>query len=281
MKADQHVPISLVRLLCKHLEKGSQRRVLWRREEPSDLPLKTPGLPHLLVCCNGALQYGGRSLCETGHKAQLPSGEAVAVAVPYASCVIFQLLSPFVATAVVLLSCCRKFSRLAVVFFFFPSGFFHLPAVWRDVWHGCYTRTCRQFPLRQHTGAGLLFEEENKGGREGRGCVRLLPRTKSQNIQGLCCETGNSPHGSFHTNFTPLTMIPIISRHMLLSLCGTRCWGGRPALCSHQDQLGRTITACRVLRATALLRAWLWPVLSGCDLEGVWQSMARKGYMCS
>lgn len=52
-----------------------------------------------------------------GHKAQLPSGEAVAVAVPYASCVIFQLLPLFVATAVILLSCYRKFSRLDVVFF--------------------------------------------------------------------------------------------------------------------------------------------------------------------
>lgn len=57
-------------------------------------------------------------------------GRLCAVAVPYASCVIFQLLPLFVATAVVLLSCYIKFSGVAVGFF--PSGFFHLPAVWRD-----------------------------------------------------------------------------------------------------------------------------------------------------
>lgn len=50
-----------------------------------------------------------------------------ACAVPYASCVIFQLFPLLVATAVVLLSCYIKFSRDAVGFF--PSGFFHLPTV--------------------------------------------------------------------------------------------------------------------------------------------------------
>lgn len=62
MKADQHVPISLIRFFGKHLEKGSQWRVHWRQEKPSDLPLKTPGLLHLLVCFNGALWYAGRLL---------------------------------------------------------------------------------------------------------------------------------------------------------------------------------------------------------------------------
>lgn len=112
-------------------------------------------------------------------------GRPCAAAVPYASCAIFQLFPLFVATAVVLLSCYIKLSRDAVGFFFLLD-FSTFPLCEGTIWHSYYIRTCRQFPLRQYTRAGLHVEEEMKeGGREGRRWARLLPRTKITEYSGL------------------------------------------------------------------------------------------------
>ena len=132
-------------------------------------------------------------------------GRLCAVAVPYVSCVIFQLLPLFVATAVVLLSCYIKFARVAVVFFF-PSGFFHLPAVRRDHMAQLLHQDLQAVPTQAvhwSKAARRRRKRRREGGREGRRWARLLPRTKSQNIQGLCCETGNSPPCPHEPRYCP------------------------------------------------------------------------------
>lgn len=127
-----------------------------------------------------------------GHKAQLLSGEAVCCCralcimcnIPVVASVCGHSCSSAELLHKVLRGCC---------WFFFLLDFSTFPLCEGTIWHSYYIRTCRQFPLRQYTGAGLHIEEENEGGREGRRWARLLPRTKSHNIQGLCRETGNSP----------------------------------------------------------------------------------------
>lgn len=187
-----------------------------------------------------------------GHKAQLPSGEAVCC------CCALCILSYIPVVASVCGHSCSSAELLykvfrgccCVVFFFFLLDFSTFLLCEGTIWHSYYIRTCRQFPLRQYTRAGLHVKEENEGGR----WAKLLPRTKSQNIQGLYHEIGNSPP-------SPTPVSPVIICHSLLSLYGVRCWCGHLPSVPHQSQLGRRITACWALRATALAREQLGSLL--------------------
>ena len=130
-----------------------------------------------------------------GHKAQLPSGEAVCCC--RALCIMRNI--PVVAS--VCGHSCSSAELLHKVchgccWFFFPSGFFHLPAVRRDHMAQLLHQDLQAVPtqaVHQSRAACRRRKRRREGGREGRRWARLLPRAKSQNIQGLCCETGSSP----------------------------------------------------------------------------------------
>lgn len=151
-------------------------------------------------------------------------GRLCAVAVPYASCVIFQLLPLFVATAVVLLSCYIKFSRVAIVFFF-PSGFFHLPAVWRDHMAPLLHQDLEAIPTKA-VHRSRAARQRRKWRREGGEKVgEITSKNKISEYSGLV---------SWNRQLVPTPISPVIVHHSLLSLHGTRCWYGGLALCSPQ-----------------------------------------------
>lgn len=171
-------------------------------------------------------------------------GRLCAVAVPYASCVIFQLLPLFVATAVVLLSCYIKFSRVAVVFFFLLD-FSTFPLCEGTIWHSYYIRTCRQFPLRQLHRSRAARQRRKWRREEGEKVGEITSKNKISQYSGF---------GSWDRQLPPTPMSPVVVRRSLLSLRGTRCWYGGLALCSPPRSARQEDWTCRALSAMALLK---------------------------
>lgn len=178
-------------------------------------------------------------------------GRPCVVTVPYASCVIFQLFPLFVAAAVVLLSCYIKFSRDAVGFF----SFWIFPP--SHCAKGPYGTAITSGPAgNSHSGSipeqGCMSKKKMKEGGRGEGGRDYFQEQKSQNIQGLCSETGNSPS-------PPWALLLSATACSLLDV-GTVC---------HQGQLAAHSALASGCDSEQ-------PPSSGCHLEGLW-----KGYMWS
>lgn len=183
-----------------------------------------------------------------------------ACAVPYASCVIFQLFPLLVATAVVLLSCYIKFSRDAVGFF--PSGFFHLPTVWRDHMAQLLHQDLQAIPTQavyQIRAACRRRKWRREGGEK---VGEISSKNKNQRIFRACVVRQASPprpHELCYRLHSPLSprCRYTLSPRSALQLTGSSV----PWPCSETD-FGQ-------------------PPSSGCHWEGLWKGVVRKGYMCS
>lgn len=187
-------------------------------------------------------------------------GRLCAVAVPYASCVIFQLLPLFVATAVVLLSCYIKFSGVAVGFF----SFWIFPPS-RCV-KGPYGTAIISGPAgNSHPGStpeqGCTSKKKMKEGGRGEG-GRDYFQEQNLTIFRACVVRQATLLHPHEPHYCPPQ--PAISAWYKMLV-----WSPSPLFLT---KAGRT-AACRVLSAMALLREWLWAASSGCNLEGVWHSM--------
>lgn len=186
-----------------------------------------------------------------GHKAQLPSGEAVCC------CCALCILSYIPVVASVCGHSCSSAELLYKVFqgcccvvFFFSFWIFPPSCCVK----GPYGTAITSGPAgNSHSGStpeqGCTSKKKMK---EGGG--QNYFQEQNLRIFRACITRQATPP-------PPTPMSPVIICHSLLSLYGVRCWCGHLPSVPHQSQLGRRITACWVLRATALAREQLGSLL--------------------
>lgn len=193
-------------------------------------------------------------------------GRLCAVAVPCASWAIFQLLPLFVATAVVLLNCYIKFSRVAVVlYFFFPSGFFHLPAVWGDHMAQLLHQDLQAIPT-QAVHQSRAARQRRKWRRE---VGKITSKNKISEYSGLVSGDRQLPPRQ-----PPWALL---SSATACSLC--MVWDA--GVVTYPLFLTKvSLTGGSQLAGSSGPQPWPennWAASSGCSLEGVWHGMGWHG----
>lgn len=180
-----------------------------------------------------------------GHKAQLPSGEAVCCC--RALCIMCNI--PVVAS--VCGHSCSSAELLHKVFqgcscfFFFLLDFSTFLLCEGTIWHSYYIRTCRQFPLRQLHRSRAARQRRKWRREEGEKVGEITFKNKISEYSGFVSWDRQLP-------LTPTT--PVVVCRSLLSLRGTRCWYGGLALCSPPWSAMQEDWTCRALSAMALLK---------------------------